>query len=123
MKTFFYNLCFDAGYCFSASTPPLLTQAAISALDRFESEPQIFETLNKCATQMHEQLCQLTHLTISGHVLSPVKHLYLKMENDRDIENDVIDRIVDKVCTSNLIYFGKYFLIPFVNSAMKDNCR
>ena len=34
------------GYCFSASQPPLLTQAAISALDRFEKEPEIFQEIN-----------------------------------------------------------------------------
>lgn len=33
------------GYCFSASLPPLLAQAAISALDRFEQDPRIFEEL------------------------------------------------------------------------------
>lgn len=106
-KTHFLNLFFVSGYCFSASAPPLLTQAAISALDRFESEPQIFETLNKCATKVHHRLCELTHLTINGHVLSPVKHLHLKTENDRDIENDFIDRIIEKVLA---IYFFFYII-------------
>lgn len=35
------------GYCFSASLPPLLAQAAISALDRFESNPRIFVELRE----------------------------------------------------------------------------
>lgn len=33
------------GYCFSASLPPLLAQAAISALDIFEMQPNLFEEL------------------------------------------------------------------------------
>lgn len=40
------------GYCFSASAPPLLAQAAISALDRFESDPAIFKELNKCCEKL-----------------------------------------------------------------------
>ncbi|XP_017469678.1 PREDICTED: serine palmitoyltransferase 1 isoform X2 [Rhagoletis zephyria] len=38
------------GYCFSASLPPLLTQAAISALDRFESQPKMFTELQRTFT-------------------------------------------------------------------------
>lgn len=42
------------GYCFSASAPPLLTQAAITALDRFEREPSIFEELRTTSKKLHE---------------------------------------------------------------------
>lgn len=91
----FYH--FFLGYCFSASAPPLLTQAAISALDRFEAEPQIFQSLNNCAKSVHETFSKLSKMKLNGHVLSPVKHLYLKNEYDRNTENDLIDRIVNEV--------------------------
>lgn len=40
------------GYCFSASLPPLLTQAAISALDQFESDTNMFVEYKNCAEKM-----------------------------------------------------------------------
>lgn len=40
------------GYCFSASAPPLLAQAAICALDRFESNRNMFKELNDCSTKL-----------------------------------------------------------------------
>lgn len=42
------------GYCFSASLPPLLAQAAISALDRFENEPKIFAELRTCCQKVSQ---------------------------------------------------------------------
>lgn len=41
------------GYCFSASLPPLLAQAAICAIDKFENEPKIFKEINECAEKFH----------------------------------------------------------------------
>lgn len=40
------------GYCFSASAPPLLAQAAITALDHFEREPTMFQELNIICTKL-----------------------------------------------------------------------
>lgn len=40
------------GYCFSASAPPLLAQAAITALDHFEKEPHMFAELNISCTKL-----------------------------------------------------------------------
>lgn len=40
------------GYCFSASAPPLLAQAAITALDHFEKEPHMFNELNISCTKL-----------------------------------------------------------------------
>jgi serine palmitoyltransferase len=41
------------GYCFSASLPPLLAQAAISALDRFQEAPGIFKELAETTEKLH----------------------------------------------------------------------
>lgn len=40
------------GYCFSASQPPLLTQAAITALDVLEKDPKIFLQINEVAEKI-----------------------------------------------------------------------
>lgn len=42
------------GYCFSASAPPLLAQAAISALDQFEKHPEMFDELNNKCKKLNE---------------------------------------------------------------------
>lgn len=48
------------GYCFSASAPPLLAQAAITALDLFESKPEMFKQLNDCCEKL-DRYGQLKH--------------------------------------------------------------
>lgn len=42
------------GYCFSASAPPLLAQAAISSLDHFEQHPEMFSKLNEKCKKLNE---------------------------------------------------------------------
>lgn len=79
------------GYCFSASQPPLLTQAAISALDVFEQDPKIFAQLNDVSEKVDKKFRELSRLELRGHPISPVKHLYLKGDKD-SAEVDVILR-------------------------------
>lgn len=49
-------LCFSlrSGYCFSASLPPLLAQACISALDRFQSHPEMFVEIRKVSQELQK---------------------------------------------------------------------
>lgn len=90
------------GYCFSASLPPLLTQAAISALDKFESQPEIFAELRICCEKVSRKLPMLTDFTFRGDTLSPVKHLYLKRETDHTKEKLVLDQISKECITTGL---------------------
>lgn len=89
------------GYCFSASQPPLLTQAAISALDVFEQEPKIFETLNEVAEKVDRKFRELTRLNLRGHPISPVKHLYLKDDKAADEIDAILRKISDQVSSFN----------------------
>ncbi|XP_041986689.1 serine palmitoyltransferase 1 [Aricia agestis] len=66
------------GYCFSASLPPMLTQAAISALDILEKKPALIQELDDCCRKVHRAISNLTNFTFSGDEMSPIKHLYLK---------------------------------------------
>ncbi|XP_039484229.1 serine palmitoyltransferase 1 [Drosophila santomea] len=85
------------GYIFSASLPPMLTQAAISALDHFEREPQIFEQLQAKSKTLHQKFLGLSKLTLRGHELSPVKHLYLvQPAEDFDKELKLLAELADK---------------------------
>ncbi|KAI8037628.1 serine palmitoyltransferase 1 [Drosophila gunungcola] len=85
------------GYIFSASLPPMLTQAAISALDRFEREPKIFGQLQSKAKSLHQKFSRFTKLTLRGNELSPVKHLYLAQAADNfDKELKLLTEVADK---------------------------
>ncbi|XP_026733728.1 serine palmitoyltransferase 1 [Trichoplusia ni] len=72
------------GYCFSASLPPMLTQAAISALDIIESIPNIIEELNENSKKLSKSLSQLKYFTFRGDDISPIKHVYLKKDDLTD---------------------------------------
>lgn len=96
------------GYCFSASLPPLLTQAAISALNVFEHEPKIFEQLNDVAIMVDEKFKVFSKLELRGHPLSPVKHLYLKDDEDSEKSEKILRKISNEV--------NKYFLLIFITA-------
>lgn len=85
------------GYCFSASQPPLLTQAAISALDVFEKEPKIFTTLNEVSEKVDRKFKELTRLKLRGDPISPVKHLYLKDDKETSEVDAILRKISDQV--------------------------
>lgn len=99
------------GYCFSASAPPLLTQAAITALDRFEREPSIFEELRNTSKKLQEKLNQLSSFELNSHPLSPVKHLYLKVQRDRDTEASLIRQIIDACFEKHLALVNAEYLV------------
>lgn len=85
------------GYCFSASQPPFLTQAAISALDVFENDKDIFKQLNETAKKVDEKFKDLTRFELRGHSLSPVKHLYLRNLEDFAEMDQLLRKISDQV--------------------------
>lgn len=61
--------------------------------------------LNATAERVSEAFGQLTHLTVAGHPLSPVKHLYLASEqlpDGRERELSTLRRIVDECMKSGL---------------------
>ncbi|XP_075978919.1 serine palmitoyltransferase subunit I [Anticarsia gemmatalis] len=72
------------GYCFSASLPPMLTQAAISGLNILEAKPTIIEELNVNSKKLNKSLSQLKHFRFRGDDISPIKHVYLKKDDLTD---------------------------------------
>jgi serine palmitoyltransferase len=85
------------GYCFSASQPPLLTQAAITALDIFERDARIFKELNITAEKVDEKFKELTRFEIRGHPISPIKHLYLRDDKNPAEIDELLRKISDQV--------------------------
>lgn len=95
------------GYCFSASQPPFLTEAVLTALDLFEKDPKIFQQLNEVAMKVDKKFKDLTRFQLKGHPLSPVKHLYLKDEKDDTEANLMIRKISDQVI------FNKFLVLSY----------
>lgn len=86
------------GYIFSASLPPMLTQAAISSLDRFEREPQIFEQLQQKCRLVQKLFQRFSKLQLGGDDLSPIKHLYVAVPRENfQTELQLLTQVADKV--------------------------
>lgn len=66
------------GYCFSASLPPLLATAAITALDLMSRDQSMFMDLRKKCELVHSKFLAIEDLTVIGHCYSPVKYLVFK---------------------------------------------
>lgn len=84
-----------AGYCFSASLPPMLASAAIEALNIMEQKPDMFDDLREKAKLLHAELDGLQGLVCEGSEESPIKHLRLLEQLETiDDEEDKLKEIV-----------------------------
>ncbi|CAK1544844.1 unnamed protein product [Leptosia nina] len=83
------------GYCFSASLPPMLTQAAISALDIMEKQPHIMTELDDNSRKLNKVLSSLKYFTFRGSEVSPIKHIYLKDNLTNDVKTGHLKNIVN----------------------------
>lgn len=84
------------GYCFSASTPPMLSQAAICALKLLQEHPEIVERLQSNAIKIHETMSKIPGLKLVGDAGSPVLYLQLKTTRgarERDVQ--LLRKLVD----------------------------
>ncbi|CAG9794080.1 unnamed protein product [Diatraea saccharalis] len=94
------------GYCFSASLPPMLTQAAISALDIIEEKPSIITELNECSRKVNRALSNLKHYRFRGDELSPVKHIYLSKDDQTDHLKHTYLRNIANYCLEKGVAFA-----------------
>lgn len=93
------------GYCFSASLPPMLTQAAISALDILEDRPAIIDELNSISKQLNKALAKLVNFTFRGDEVSPIKHIYLKKDLTDRLKHSYL-RHIAKYCLEKGVAFA-----------------
>lgn len=112
------------GYCFSASLPPLLTQAAITALDTFEEHPEMFTELEEVSKKTHKELTTLSKFKLSGDELSPVKHLFLK-DDKKTVQEKMLalEEIVEKCLSSNLAVIHAKYLFEKEQSNPEPSLR
>nr|XP_039261541.1 serine palmitoyltransferase 1-like [Styela clava] len=83
------------GYVFSASLPPLLSCAAIEALDIMEEDTSRFSILRKNGSFMQQMLSNIPSLEVVGNPESPVFHLHCKLFKDRKREEKYMESLVD----------------------------
>lgn len=88
-----------AGYCFSASLPPLLSVAAETGLELMSNDSSMFEKLRNNALQFHKALNGISCFNIESEDCSPIIHL--RLDNNfknlsRDEEEDLLQTVVDK---------------------------
>lgn len=112
------------GYCFSASAPPSLTQAAITALDLFEKEPQMFQQLNDVCVKLQSKLTNLSRFSVGGNELSPVKHLYLKSTcEDWKQESELLRKFADECMKEKLAVVSAQYLHDIEKKCPRPSIR
>ncbi|CAH1393105.1 unnamed protein product [Nezara viridula] len=91
------------GYCFSASLPPLLTTAAIKALDILENRHELIDELQNVCCTFHQYLLKsdiiMNCFTLIGDDISPIKHLRLR-NNGNNVQD--LGSIISKCEHMNL---------------------
>lgn len=99
---------YSPGYCFSASLPPMLAAAAITAIDSMEKNPDMFLDLNNVCRQLHSALSSLHQLRLGGHRDAPVKHLRLaKSTGCNNHDGQLLRQIANEV---QKLYMYIFFL-------------
>eukprot|EP00835_Amoeboradix_gromovi_P002851 NODE_171_length_16024_cov_0.172559.p2 type:complete len:472 gc:universal NODE_171_length_16024_cov_0.172559:12308-13723(+) len=64
-----------SAYVFSAALPPLFATAAVKALERLESKPEIFNNLQSNIKLFHSIVDNTPNIIFEGHENSPIIHL------------------------------------------------
>lgn len=85
----------------------MLAAAAITAIDRMDSEPDMFFQLNNVCRTLHERLSSLRHLRLGGHRDAPIKHLRLAKSSGCDKHDELLLReIANQVLQHNFKCFA-----------------
>ncbi|KAE8010125.1 hypothetical protein FH972_006516 [Carpinus fangiana] len=108
----------SSGYVFSASLPPYLASAAITAIDVLEENPVLLKKLKENIALLWKGLSDISGLSIASNVESPI--VFLKLEKSTDsMKNDLIllEDIADRVLKEDNI-----FVVPSKRSTL-DKCE
>ncbi|KAL0335085.1 UNVERIFIED_CONTAM: Long chain base biosynthesis protein 1 [Sesamum radiatum] len=89
----------SSGYVFSASLPPYLASAAITAIDVLEGHPDLITKLKANIATLHKGLSDLQGLEIVSHPESPIVFLRLKRstgstKGDLQLLEDIADHLL-----------------------------
>lgn len=99
------------GYCFSASSPPPLTAAATAAVNIMVEHPELFKKLQTVCQKFHSRISEHADVIFTtSFVESPVQHLYLTKELDRETEDRFLTMISEKCFENNLAVIKAAYL-------------
>ncbi|CAM0948869.1 unnamed protein product [Alopecurus aequalis] len=108
----------SAGYVFSASLPPYLASAAISAVNYLEENPSVLSTLRGNVALLHKGLSGTPGLQISSHVRSPIVFLKLnKSTGSLATDLDLLETIAEQALKEDSV-----FVVPSKRSTL-DRCK
>ncbi|CAD5170837.1 unnamed protein product [Musa acuminata subsp. malaccensis] len=108
----------SSGYVFSASLPPFLASAAVSAVNYLEGNPSVLTSLRSNIALLWKGLSDVPGLTIGSHPLSPIVFLKLKKstgssKGDLELLNNIADRMLKE---------DSVFIVSTKRSVL-DKCR
>ncbi|XP_004291082.1 PREDICTED: long chain base biosynthesis protein 1 [Fragaria vesca subsp. vesca] len=89
----------SSGYVFSASLPPYLASAAITAIDVLEENPDLIMKLKKNISLLWKGLAGVTGLSLASNPESPIVFLKLQkstgsIKSDLQLFDDIADRLL-----------------------------
>ncbi|XP_076910012.1 long chain base biosynthesis protein 1-like [Bidens hawaiensis] len=108
----------SSGYVFSASLPPYLASAAITAVDVIEENPELLIKLRDNIKALCTGLSGIQGLEIASDILSPIVFLVLK-KSTGSVKSDLqlLQNIADKVLDEHSV-----FVVPSKRSTL-DKCN
>jgi serine palmitoyltransferase len=108
----------SSGYVFSASLPPYLASAAISAVDHLEENPSVLANLRSNITLLHKELSDVQGLEIASNILSPIVFLKLKTSTGSAVADlELLEVISEKVLKEDSVF------IAATKRSSLDKCR
>lgn len=90
-----------AGYCFSASLPPLQTRVALESLNMIREYPAIVTDAQNVYVYAHKALTNLSRLENISDSLSPIKILTVKACCD-DLKEANMEELLTRICNKML---------------------
>ncbi|KAM7280011.1 hypothetical protein ACFE04_007145 [Oxalis oulophora] len=108
----------SSGYVFSASLPPYLATAAITAIDILEENPNLITQLKRNISDLRKGLSNVPAFSIASHPESPIVFLELKKSTGSE-ESDLqmLEHIADRMLKEESI-----FVVASKRSKL-DKCR
>ncbi|XP_063727642.1 serine palmitoyltransferase 1-like [Symsagittifera roscoffensis] len=121
-----------SGYCFSASAPPLLSVAAIEALNIIKEEPDRLQKLQENSRVLNAALMAIDKITCPSEANSPIQHVVLQdpslsYEDCKSFLIRLRDKMIDQgyltTVAAHLNQFEVFRQRPSVRLCVKSTCE
>ncbi|CAN6587390.1 hypothetical protein ACFX2I_043181 [Malus domestica] len=109
----------SSGYVFSASLPPYLASAAITAIDILEENPDLITKLKKNIAELWKGLSGIRGLSFASSPESPI--VFLRLEKADSLKNELQLQLLQNIANS-LLKEHSIFVVTSQKSTL-DKCR